>query len=147
MFVSHNLILPEEKRNARGLFGLSYRVRFVLGLISTRVPGTIARMLSVKFQEKDLKVGDTLRVKYNIVEGNKTRVQTFEGILIRIQGRGENRMITVRRIGDRGIGVERMWPVDAPALVGIDVVRSAKKIRRSRLYFLRDLTGRMATRI
>lgn len=104
-------------------------------------------MLSVKFNETDLKIGDTVRVKTTVVEGGKTRIQTFEGILISLRGRGENATMTVRRVGTRGIGVERIWPMNSKAIVGVEVVKSAKKVRRSKLYFLRKLTGRMASQI
>lgn len=104
-------------------------------------------MITVDYGDKQLNIGDTLRVKYNIVEGTKTRIQTFEGILIAFSGRGENRTMTVRRIGDRGIGVERIWPVNSKAITDIEVAKSAKKVRRSKLYYLRGLTGRMATRV
>ncbi len=104
-------------------------------------------MITVDYGDKQLNIGDTLRVKYNIVEGTKTRIQTFEGILIAFSGRGENRTMTVRRIGDRGIGVERIWPVNSKAITDVEVVKSAKKVRRSKLYYLRGLTGRMATRV
>lgn len=104
-------------------------------------------MLAINFRDKQINIGDTIRVKYNIVEGNKTRIQTFEGVLIAAKGRGENKTFTVRRIGDRGVGVERIWPVDAKTLVDIEVSRPVKKVRRSKLYYLRGLTGRMATRV
>ncbi len=104
-------------------------------------------MLNFKFKEQDFHVGETVRVRYNIVEGSKTRIQAFEGIIIAMKGRGVNQTFTVRRIGDRGIGVERIWPVDSRALVGIELVRTPKKVRRSKLYFLRNLTGRMATHV
>jgi large subunit ribosomal protein L19 len=104
-------------------------------------------MLQANFKDTALRIGDTLLVKYNVIEGSKTRIQTYEGILIRLQGRAENKMMTVRRIGDRGVGVERMWPLNAPAIVSVEVVKNAKKVRRSKLYFLRDITGRLATRI
>lgn len=104
-------------------------------------------MLSVKFDETNLKIGDTIRVKTTVVEGTKTRIQSFEGILISLRGRGQNRTMTVRRVGNRGIGVERIWPVDSKSILGIDVVKSAKKVRRSKLYYLRNLTGRMASQI
>jgi large subunit ribosomal protein L19 len=104
-------------------------------------------MLSAKFQDKIIRVGDTVRVKYNIVEGGKSRIQTYEGIVISMRGRDENTSFTVRRIGDRGVGVERIWPLNAKSLVDVEVVKSAKKIRRAKLYYLRDLTGKMATRV
>lgn len=104
-------------------------------------------MISAKFNETDLKIGDTIRVHSTVVEGNKTRVQVFEGILISISGRGENRMITVRHISPGGIGVERMWPLDAKSIVKIEVKKKAGKVRRSKLYYLRELTGKRAVRV
>lgn len=104
-------------------------------------------MLSVKFQETEISVGDTVKVKYNIVEGGKTRIQAFEGILIAMKGRGDNKTFTVRRIADRGIGVERIWPLNARTLISVEVVKKPKKVNRSKLYYLRNLTGRMATRV
>lgn len=104
-------------------------------------------MLITKFKDKEIHVGDTVRVKYNIVEGSKIRIQAFEGIILSIRGRSENQTFTVRHIGDRGIGVERIWPINATTLVEIEVVKSAKKVRRAKLYYLRGLTGRMATRV
>ncbi len=102
---------------------------------------------SGEVKDKQLNIGDTLRVKSTIIEGNKTRVQSFEGILIAISGRGENRMIKVRKIGARGVGVERTWPLNSRSIVDIDVVKGAKKVRRSKLYFLRGLIGKLATRV
>lgn len=104
-------------------------------------------MLSANFQDTSIHVGDTVRVKYNIVEGGKTRIQTYEGIVIAMRGRAENKSFTVRRIGDRGIGVERIWPLNAKSIVDVEVVKNPKKVRRAKLYYLRDLTGRMATRV
>jgi large subunit ribosomal protein L19 len=104
-------------------------------------------MLSANFQDKTIHVGDTVRVKYNIVEGGKSRVQTYEGIVISMRGRDENKSFTVRRIGDRGVGVERIWPLNAKSIVDVEVVKQPKKIRRAKLYYLRDLTGKMATRV
>lgn len=104
-------------------------------------------MIATQFKDKKLHIGDTLRVKNTIVEGGKTRIQTFEGILMSMSGRGENRTITVRRIGDRGIGVERIWPLNSRSIVDIEVKKGATKARRSKLYFLRDLTGKSAVRV
>jgi large subunit ribosomal protein L19 len=104
-------------------------------------------MISAQFGEQELNIGETLRVSYNIVEGGKTRVQTFEGLLISMRGRGENKTFTVRRIGDRGVGVERIWPLDSKSIVKIEVVRKPKKVRRAKLYYLRDLTGKAAQRV
>ncbi|MBI3485671.1 50S ribosomal protein L19 [Candidatus Daviesbacteria bacterium] len=95
----------------------------------------------------NLHIGDTLRVKNTVVEGGKSRVQTFEGILIAMSGRGENKTIMVRRVGDRGIGVERIWPLNSRSIVDIEVKKKATKVRRSKLYYLRELTGKDAVRV
>lgn len=104
-------------------------------------------MISASFRDTKIQIGDTLKVKYTIKEGDKTRVQAFEGILISLRGRGEEKTFTVRRIGDRGIGVERIWPLNSRSLTDIQVVRKPKKVRRAKLYYLRDLTGKGATRV
>lgn len=104
-------------------------------------------MISITYKDKTLHVGDTVRVKNTIVEGSKTRVQAFEGLIISLRGRGEDKTFTVRRIGPLGIGVERIWPVNATSIVDIEVVKNPKKVRRSKLYFLRNLTGKSAYRI
>ena len=104
-------------------------------------------MISVKFKDSNLHIGDTIRVKNTIEEGGKTRVQTFEGILISLKGRGENKTFTVRRIGPGGVGIERIWPLDSRALVDIQVTKKAQKVRRAKLYYLRNLTGRSAVRV
>ena len=104
-------------------------------------------MLNAVVKETEVKIGDTLRVRTTVVEGGKSRIQTFEGILISLRGRGENKTMTVRRIGVKGIGVERIWPLTSRSIVGVEVVKSAKKVRRAKLYFMRDLIGRNATRI
>lgn len=104
-------------------------------------------MISTKFGETNLHIGDTLRVHSKVEEGGKVRVQTFEGILIRARGRGENQTFTVRRVGVGGIGIERTWPLNSNSLVKIDVKKKASKVRRSKLYYLRDLSGRSAVRV
>ncbi len=104
-------------------------------------------MISGKFGETDIHIGDTIRVHSKVVEGAKTRVQIFEGVLISLRGRGENKTFTVRKIGAGGIGVERTWPLDARSLVKIDIKKKAGKVRRSKLYYLRELTGKSAVRV
>ena len=85
-------------------------------------------------------IGDTINVHVRIVEGNKERVQVFQGVLIRRHGRGINETITVRRIVDN-IGVERTWPINSPLIAKFEVVRRADA-RRAKLYFLRDRVGK-----
>lgn len=104
-------------------------------------------MISGKFGDTDIHIGDTLRVHSNVVEGNKTRVQVFEGLLISLRGRGENKTFTVRKIGAAGVGVERTWPLQARSLVKIEVKKKTTGVRRSKLYYLRGLTGKEAVRV
>lgn len=95
-------------------------------------------MISVKHGEENLHIGDILRVSTKVIEGEKTRIQVFEGILIRLRGRGENRTFTVRKIGVAGIGVERTWPLDSRSIVKIEVKKKTSGVRRSKLFFLRE---------
>lgn len=95
----------------------------------------------------EINIGDTIRVENTVVEGSKTRAQMFEGILIAMRGRDVNASMTVRRIGARGIGVERIWPLDAKTITRVEVVKHAKSVRRSKLYYLRNLTGKAASQV
>lgn len=104
-------------------------------------------MISGKFKDTDIHIGDTIRVHAQIIESGKTRVQVFEGILIRLRGREENTTFTVRKIGAGAIGIERTWPLDARNIVKIEVKKKTAGVRRSKLYYLRDLTGKSATRV
>ena len=104
-------------------------------------------MISVDVNETNLHIGDTIRVHSKVVEGTKSRVQVFEGILIRLQGRDVNKTITVRKIGAAGVGVERIWPLDSNSIVKIEVKKKNNGVRRSKLFYLRDLTGKSATRV
>ncbi len=104
-------------------------------------------MLQAKVSGTEIKTGDTVRVHTTVVEGTKTRIQVFEGIVISLAGRGENQMMKVRKIGTGGVGVERMWPLDAKSIVKVEVKKNAVNVRRSKLYYLRELTGRSATRV
>jgi len=85
-------------------------------------------------------VGDTLNVSVRIIEGDKERIQVFQGVLISRKGRGINTMITVRRIVANE-GVERIFPLHSPRIASIDVVRRGDA-RRARLYYLRDRVGK-----
>jgi large subunit ribosomal protein L19 len=93
--------------------------------------------------EKELpkfSVGDTIDVHYRIIEGDKERVQVFQGVLIAVTGRGIHKMITVRRIVANE-GVERMFPLHSPRLAKLEVVRRSDA-RRAKLYYLRDRFGK-----
>ena len=92
----------------------------------------------------DLKVGDTVRVHQRIKEGNRERIQVFEGIIIKKQGGGVNATFTVRRIA-YGTGVERTFLVNSPKVEKVEIVRHGK-VRRAKLYYLRDRVGK-ATKV
>ncbi len=87
-------------------------------------------------------VGDTVRVYFRIIEGNKERVQPFEGVVIKFSGGMHRRTFTVRRTTG-GIGVERTFPLYSPRLEKIEVIRRGK-VRRAKLYYLRQLSGKAA---
>ena len=90
------------------------------------------------------RAGDTLRVNVRVKEGEKERLQAFEGVCIARRGSGVSATFTVRKVSN-GVGVERIFPVHSPMLADINVVRRGS-VRRAKLYYLRELTGK-ATRI
>ena len=90
----------------------------------------------------DLRPGQTVIVGVKIKEGDKTRVQDYEGIVTKVQGSGIGKTFTVRKISS-GVGVERTFPVNSPIIDTIKVVRVGK-VRRARLYYLRDRSGKSA---
>ena len=91
----------------------------------------------------ELRPGDTVRVHNRIVEGNRERVQVFQGVVIRIRKGGVNASFTVRRIASHGIGVERTFFFHSPRVEKVEVLRHGK-VRRAKLYFLRQRQGKKA---
>ena len=87
-------------------------------------------------------VGDTVKVSAKIKEGNRERVQVFEGPVLKIQGTGVRKTFTVRKISN-GIGVEKTWPLHSPIVESVEVVRHGK-VRRAKLNYLRERTGKAA---
>ncbi len=87
--------------------------------------------------------GDTVKVHVRIVEGDRERVQIFQGIVIRVRSGGNDANFTVRRIASHGIGVERSFLLKSPRVEKIEVLRRAK-VRRAQLYYLRDVRGKAA---
>jgi len=90
----------------------------------------------------EFRPGDTVRVSVRIVEGDKERVQDYEGVVIRRKGGGVRETFTVRRVSF-GVGMERIFPLHSPRIEGIKLVRRGK-VRRAKLYYLRELRGRKA---
>ena len=88
------------------------------------------------------KAGDTLTVGYRIVEGNKERIQFYRGVVIKITGHGEKKRFTVRKMSGT-VGVERIFPLNSPSIDSI-TVNKVGKVRRAKLYYLRNLTGKKA---
>ncbi len=88
------------------------------------------------------RAGDTLKVHVNIVEGNRSRVQLFQGVCIKVQGSGIGRTFTVRKVSF-GVGVERTFPVHSPVIEKIEVAIRGD-VRRAKLYYLRNLRGKAA---
>jgi large subunit ribosomal protein L19 len=96
----------------------------------------------LKQNAPEIRVGDTVRVHNRITEGDKSRVQIFEGTIIKKQG-GSNRATFTVRKQSNGVGVEKTWPVNSPLVEKVDVVRRGKA-RRAKLYYLRDRVGKRA---
>ena len=90
----------------------------------------------------ELRPGQTVRVDVKIKEGDKSRIQAYEGIIIKIQGSGIGKTFTVRKLSS-GVGVERTFPVHSPIIDKITVIRNGK-VRRAKLYFLRQRSGKSA---
>jgi large subunit ribosomal protein L19 len=97
---------------------------------------------SLRTDVPDFRPGDTLKVHVRVVEGNKTRVQMFQGVVIRRQGGGLRETFTVRKVS-YGVGVERTFPVHTPIIDKIEVVTRGD-VRRAKLYYLRALRGKAA---
>lgn len=96
----------------------------------------------LKEKVDDFGVGDTVRVYNKIKEGSRERVQVFEGVVLKRQGGSNRETFTIRKFSN-GIGVEKTWPVHSPFVVNIEVVRRGK-VRRAKLYYLRDRVGKAA---
>ncbi|AEV18706.1 50S ribosomal protein L19 [Geobacillus sp. FSL K6-0789] len=90
----------------------------------------------------DFRPGDTVRVHVKVVEGNRERIQVFEGVVIKRRGAGISETFTVRKVS-YGVGVERTFPVHTPKIAKLEVIRRGK-VRRAKLYYLRELRGKAA---
>lgn len=93
----------------------------------------------IKSDIPDFRVGDTVRVDYKIKEGNKERIQAYEGLVVARRGGSVSETFTVRKMSS-GVGVERTFPIHSPKIAGITVVRKGK-VRRAKLTFLRGMNG------
>jgi large subunit ribosomal protein L19 len=107
--------------------------------------GALLKVVEKKYTRTDIpqfKPGDTVRVNYKVVEGNRTRVQAYEGVVLKIKRNGFNSAFTVRKISFNE-GVERIFPFNSPLIESVQVV-SRGKVRRAKLYYLRELRGKAA---
>lgn len=108
----------------------------------------LVELIEKENQNKEItpfKVGDTVKVYFKIVEGNKERIQVFEGLVIARKNGGVRETFTVRKISF-GVGVERTFPVYSPRIDKIEVVREGK-VRRAKLYYIRDLSGKAGVKV
>ena len=104
------------------------------------IESVVAGQLRPEVADVNFSIGDTLNIHYRIIEGEKQRIQVFQGVLIAARGRGVNSMITVRRIVANE-GVERIFPLHSPRIAKIEIVRRGDA-RRAKLYYLRDRVGK-----
>ena len=102
----------------------------------------VHEQLTGKKEFPKFKAGDNITVNYKIIEGNKERIQSFKGDVIKRQGQGDTATFTVRKVSD-GVGVERTFPISSPNIDGI-ILNKAGKVRRAKLYFLRERSGKSA---
>lgn len=98
------------------------------------------------FKGVSVSTGDALKISQEIVEGDKKRVQVFEGIVIAIKNAGAGKSITVRKLASNNIGVEKIFPLALPSIKKVELKRTGQ-VNRSKLYYLRDRVGKAATRI
>jgi len=97
---------------------------------------------------ENFSVGDTVKVHVKIKEGNKERVQIFQGIVLSIRGQKDSQTFMVRKIAVGDVAVERIWPVNSPSIAKVEVVKSpSKPIRRAKLFYMRKLKGSAAKTI
>lgn len=102
----------------------------------------VHEQMTANKQVPKFKAGDNVTVNYKIIEGNKERIQSFKGDVIKRQGDGATATFTVRKISD-GVGVERLFPVNSPNIDSI-VLHKVGKVRRAKLFFLRERSGKSA---
>lgn len=123
-------------------------MRNLLKFVATMNKDAIIKLVNEQMWPKtdadvpSFKAGDTITVTYKIIEGSKERLQSFRGVVIQIKGTGKTKMFTIRKVSN-GIGVERIFPVYSPHIDKLEVNKIGV-VRRARIYYLRDLTGKKA---
>jgi large subunit ribosomal protein L19 len=124
------------------MFTLLLRPLLKIEVMNTNAINFVHDQLTGKKEIPDFKSGDNVTVNYKIVEGNKERIQSFKGDVIKRQGTGATASFTVRKISD-GVGVERLFPLYSPNIESIEVNKSGR-VRRAKLYYLRSRSGKSA---
>ena len=109
-------------------------------------PATSAKTSENKISEFRIKPGDLVRVNSKVKEGNRERIQSFEGIIIAMGGSKESKTFTIRKIASGGVGVERIWPLNSPLIVSIEM-KKPSKMKRAKLYYLRGRIGKAAMNV
>lgn len=95
--------------------------------------------LRIKHQNQEFGVGDRIKVYQRIKEGEKTRVAFFEGMVLGIKGEGDRKTFTVRRVGEAGIGIERIFPISLPTIEKIEVIKKGTRgVKQAKLYYVRE---------
>lgn len=105
--------------------------------------GALLKVVESRYARTDLpefRPGDTVRVAYRVKEGNRSRIQNFEGIVIKVKRNGYNSSFTVRKVS-YGVGVERIFPMNSPLIEKVEIVQRGRA-RRAKLYFIRELSER-----
>jgi len=104
--------------------------------------------LKTTLKNVDFGIGDKIKVFQKVTEGDKERTQIFEGIVIAIKNRDENRSITVRKMGIQGIGIERIFPLNSPLMDKIEVIKKGTQgVKRSKLYYIRNKSAQEIDKI
>ena len=135
--IEKNLVHPDLKNYLCGPQARFKKIRPAMDAISF-----VQEQVSNKSDLPAFRAGDTIIVDYKIIEGDKSRIQSFRGDVIQIKGEGSTKTFTVRKMSN-GIGVERIFPLSSPNIDGISIVKRGK-VRRSRLFYLRDRVGKKA---
>jgi large subunit ribosomal protein L19 len=131
---------PAGAQRSHALNQCQYQRRTNPAMSSQVIKDYVAQYL--KKNIPDFRAGDTVRISVKIAEGDKERLQDYEGVVIRRRGEGISETVTVRRVSF-GVGMERIFPIHSPKVDNIKVVRRGK-VRRAKIYYLRDLRGKKA---
>jgi large subunit ribosomal protein L19 len=104
--------------------------------------------LNLSFKDVKFGIGDKIRVSQSVKEGDKTRSQHFEGTVIAIKGSPETRTFTVRKVGEQNIGIEKIFPINAPTITSVSIIKKLSRgTRRAKIYYIRNKSKRQIDKI